>query len=71
MERQQGVRIARKHIGWYLDNVCRATLQFKKKIFAVSDADTQFNMVRNYLQDADIKNGERCMTSSVSKLKCF
>ena len=52
--KQHGVRIARKHIGWYLDNIF-GTQDFKKKVFAVSDADTQFNMVRNYLQYADIK----------------
>ncbi len=52
--KQHGVRIARKHIGWYLDNILD-TQSFKKKIFAISDADTQFNMVRNYLQYAETK----------------
>ena len=52
--KQHGVRIARKHIGWYLDNIFD-TQKFKKEIFAVSDADTQFSMVRNYLQYADKK----------------
>ena len=52
--KQHGVRIARKHIGWYLDNIYTSKL-IKKKIFAISDADSQFNMVRNYLQYADIK----------------
>ena len=52
--KQHGVRIARKHIGWYLDNILN-TQKFKKEIFAVSDADTQFSMVRNYLQYADKK----------------
>ena len=52
--KQHGVRIARKHIGWYLDNIL-GTQSFKKKIFAICDADTQFNMVRNYLQYAETK----------------
>lgn len=52
--KQHGVRIARKHIGWYLDNLF-GEQNFKKKLFSVTDADTQFNMVRNYLQYADIK----------------
>ena len=52
--KQHGVRIARKHIGWYLDGFCNSK-SFKKKIFSVSDADTQFNMVRDYLQCAELK----------------
>lgn len=51
--KQHGVRIARKHIGWYLDNML-GSQQFKKKVFSVADADVQFNMVRSYLQDAEI-----------------
>ena len=51
--RQHGVRIARKHIGWYLNSIL-GSQQFKKKIFSVCDADTQFNMVRNYLQYAEL-----------------
>jgi tRNA-dihydrouridine synthase B len=52
--KQQGVRIARKHIGWYLDNM-HGSIQFRKIVFSVADADSQFNMVRNYLQDAELK----------------
>lgn len=52
--KQQGVRIARKHIGWYLDNMI-GSLQFKKKVFSVANADVQFDMVRSYLQDAEFK----------------
>lgn len=52
--KQHGARIARKHIGWYLDNIL-GSQSFKKKIFAVSSADMQFNMVRNYLQYAETK----------------
>ena len=52
--KQNGVRIARKHIGWYLDNIV-GSQSFKKKIFAVANADDQFNMVRNYLQYAETK----------------
>ena len=51
--KQQGVRIARKHIGWYLENML-SSQQFKQKVFSVADADVQFNMVRNYLQDAEL-----------------
>lgn len=52
--RQRGVRIARKHIGWYLDNL-HGSLQFKRNVFSVTDADKQFNMVRSYLQDIELK----------------
>tara|TARA_R110002049_G_scaffold252264_1_gene426951 strand:+ start:86076 stop:87062 length:987 start_codon:yes stop_codon:yes gene_type:complete len=52
--KQQGVRIARKHIGWYLNNM-HSSQQFKQKVFSVADADVQFNMVRSYLQDAELK----------------
>jgi len=52
--KQQGVRIARKHIGWYLDNML-GSIQFKKRVFSVADADVQFSMVRSYLQDAEFK----------------
>ena len=52
--KQQGVRIARKHIGWYLDNM-HGSLQFKKRIFSVAHADVQFSMIRSYLQDAELK----------------
>ena len=52
--KQQGVRIARKHIGWYLDNML-GSKQFKQKVFSVAEADVQFNMVRSYLQDAELK----------------
>jgi tRNA-dihydrouridine synthase B len=52
--KQQGVRIARKHIGWYLDNML-GSQQFKQKVFSVADADVQFNMVRSYLQDTELK----------------
>ncbi len=51
--KQQGVRIARKHIGWYLNNML-GSQQFKQKVFSVADADIQFNMVRSYLQDAEL-----------------
>ena len=52
--KQQGVRIARKHIGWYLDNML-GSIHFKKRVFSVADADVQFSMVRSYLQDAEFK----------------
>ena len=52
--KQQGVRIARKHIGWYLDKML-GSKQFKQKVFSVAEADVQFNMVRSYLQDAELK----------------
>ena len=47
-----GVRIARKHIGWYLDNFPEAT-QFKNKIFSVTESSIQFNMLKNYLRSAE------------------
>ena len=52
--KDDGVRIARKHIGWYLDSVSDSQ-QFKKLIFSVTEADLQFKTVRNYLQYAETK----------------
>ncbi len=52
--KQQGVRIARKHISWYFDNML-GSQQLKQKVFSVADADVQFNMVRSYLQDVELK----------------
>jgi len=52
--RQQGVRIARKHISWYLDYL-HGSLQFKKIVFSITDADTQLDMMRSYLQDIELK----------------
>ena len=48
-----GVRIARKHIGWYLSNY-PGSHQFKKEVCKVDEADSQINMVRNYLQSAEL-----------------
>lgn len=51
--KEAGVRIARKHIGWYFDNLPQ-TKQFKSRVLTIDDADTQFNMVRTHLHDAEI-----------------
>jgi len=49
----QGVRIARKHIGWYLFNFIgqNETLLkiLKKDIFTISDATTQYNKLQSIL----------------------
>ena len=50
--KNNGVRIARKHIGWYLDNFPDAT-QFKNKIFSVTVSSIQFNMLKNYLRSTE------------------
>ena len=52
--KQNGVRIARKHIGWYLQNISHS-VQFKQNVFAVTDADIQFNMIKNFLHNAEMK----------------
>ncbi|MEM8845170.1 MAG: tRNA dihydrouridine synthase DusB [Pseudomonadota bacterium] len=51
--KENGVRIARKHIGWYL-NSYPDSQQFKKEVCTVDNADSQFNMVRNYLHSAEL-----------------
>ena len=51
--KQAGVRIARKHIGWYYHNLPQIE-QFKHRVLTLDDAITQFNMVRTHLQDAEI-----------------
>ena len=51
--KESGVRIARKHIGWYLGNYPDSQ-QFRKEVCAVDDADSQINMVHNYLQSAEL-----------------
>lgn len=52
--KQNGVRIARKHIGWYLQNISHSD-QFKQKVFTVSDAEIQFKMIKNFLHNAEMK----------------
>ena len=51
----QGVRIARKHIGWYLYNLTGHNKdllkQFKKEIFSISSASDQVQMLRKILND--------------------
>ena len=47
--KEKGVLIARKHIGWYLDNLVNGH-DFKKKVFAATDADSQFDMVKIFMQ---------------------
>ena len=49
-----GAPIALKHCGWYLDKLS-ASEQFKPALFTVVDADAQFNVMRSYLQDAEIQ----------------
>ena len=51
--KEAGVRIARKHIGWYYDTLPQIK-QFKRRVLTVDDVITQFNMVRAHLQDAEI-----------------
>jgi len=42
-----GVRIARKHIGWYIQNR-QGAISFKKHVNQVDDADTQLKMVARF-----------------------
>ncbi len=44
---EQGVRIARKHIGWTIAGLPRA-VAFRKQAFQLNDADAQYNAVRDY-----------------------
>ncbi|HHC74047.1 MAG TPA: tRNA dihydrouridine synthase DusB [Thiothrix sp.] len=48
-----GVRIARKHIGWYLDKSAQAqtrqTTEWKKRIFAILDPDEQVEVLGGIL----------------------
>ena len=49
----QGVRIARKHIGWYLFNLIGhdqiVLKSIKKKIFSITDAQSQYTELENIL----------------------
>ncbi len=51
----QGVRIARKHIGWYLYNLTghnkHLLKKFKKEIFSISSASDQIQMLTKILND--------------------
>ena len=44
---EQGVRIARKHIGWTIAGLPRAVV-FRKQAFQLNDADAQHNAVQDY-----------------------
>lgn len=37
---QKGFRVARKHLGWYLDNI-KPDMTFKRQFNAISDPDEQ------------------------------
>jgi tRNA-dihydrouridine synthase B len=42
-----GVRIARKHIGWYLKNLSEGASLSLKSIFAADNADRQISLLKN------------------------
>lgn len=44
---ESGVRIARKHIGWYINNTSDAKT-FKQQINRIDDADSQLRMINDY-----------------------
>jgi tRNA-dihydrouridine synthase B len=54
-EGQAGVRIARKHIGWYLDKSAHAVgvdmSEQKKRIFAILDPDEQLQELDRVLKE--------------------
>lgn len=52
--KESGVRIARKHIGWYYDHLTDMQ-QYKKSVLTIEEADTQLNTVRKQLQNIKIK----------------
>lgn len=53
----QGVRIARKHIGWYLLNLVGQNKillrQLKKRLFSLTDAHSQYNDLNDILDTID------------------
>ena len=46
---QAGVRIARKHIGWYINNYSGADL-FRSRVNKVDNAGTQLEMVIDFFK---------------------
>ncbi len=52
--KESGVRIARKHIGWYYDHLADMQ-QYRKSVLTIEDADTQLDTVRKQLQNIKIK----------------
>lgn len=54
----QGVRIARKHIGWYLLNLVGQNIhllkQLKKDLFSLTDAQSQYKALESILDTIDI-----------------
>ncbi len=51
----QGVRIARKHIGWYLSNLIKHDQNllkaFKKEVFVITDSEKQYDLLESKLND--------------------
>lgn len=49
-----GVRIARKHIGWYFDNLGSISVADKKRIYQTLDASQQLAMVNSVLSNTEV-----------------
>ena len=48
-----GVRIARKHIGWYFDNLGSISVTRKKEIYQVLNPSQQLAMVNSIFSDTE------------------
>ncbi len=49
---QRGVRVARRHIGWYLKNQADSA-DTRKKLMRTGNAEDQFSLLRDYFQQTD------------------
>jgi tRNA-dihydrouridine synthase B len=50
---QQGVRVARKHIGWYLSNLPQGEAM-RRQLVRVEDPDRQLRLLQRFFEDPDL-----------------
>lgn len=55
---EAGVRIARKHIGWYLDRVTTDT-EYKKRIFAITCSEKQLDAITHTFTQIALANNQK------------
>jgi tRNA-dihydrouridine synthase B len=54
-----GVRVARKHIGWYLDGLPGAR-EVRRRLMRVDTAAEQFSLLRGYFLGARVESSRSC-----------
>jgi tRNA-dihydrouridine synthase B len=54
-----GVRIARKHLGWYCEQLLADSAQIRRSLMAASTTSAQFALAHDHLEDWVVDRGTR------------